>query len=132
MRFSISKESGQISRFSIVGGVSVVTYYALLYGFTEFFGLWYIASALVAFGGYFATNFSLQKYWAFKNRSKKYINRQLFQFTMMAIGNWVLNTSLLYVFVEYGGLHYMLAQAILTILVSIIAYFCLRYIFRHR
>lgn len=131
MRIALLKEGGQVTRFSLVGALSVFTYYALLYGLTEFVGVWYIASAFVAFVGYYAVNFTLQKFWSFRNKSKKFIKRQLMQFTFMAIGNWTLNTTLLYVLVEYFHLWYMYAQAILTIVVSIIAYFCLRYIFRH-
>lgn len=126
-----SQESGQIVRFSIVGAVSVFTYYTLLYGLTEFVAMWYVLSALVAFVGYYLVNFLFQKFWAFRNKDKKYIKRQLAQFTVMAVGNWILNTFLLYVLVEYAHMWYMFAQAILTIVVSIIAYFALRYIFRH-
>tara|TARA_B100000745_G_scaffold197436_1_gene130141 strand:- start:412 stop:810 length:399 start_codon:yes stop_codon:yes gene_type:complete len=131
MRTTLIKEGGQITRFSLVGALSVFTYYALLYGFTEFMEVWYIASAFVAFVGYYVVNFSLQKFWAFRNKSKKYIRRQLTQFTFMAMGNWILNTALLYVLVEYFHIWYMYAQAMLTVMVSIIAYFALRWIFRH-
>lgn len=131
MRIIRSQESTQVTRFSIVGGLSVFVYYFLLFGLTEFFSVWYILSAAVAFLGYYCINFSLQKFWAFQNKDKKYIRRELTQFTIMAIGNWILNTSLLYFLVEYAHMHYMLAQGILTIIVSIIAYFALRWIFRN-
>lgn len=131
MRFSLFEEKVQISRFSIVGIFSVTTYYGLFYGLTEYAHLWYIASALVAFCGYYIVSFSLQKYWAFRNRSQERIRQQLIQFSMMAIGNWILNTSLLYVLVEYFHMWYLLAQGILTVIVSIIAHFVLRWIFRH-
>jgi putative flippase GtrA len=130
MRTALSQEGGQVVRFSIVGAISVFTYYALLYGLTEFAAVWYILSALAAFVGYYIVNFLCQKFWAFQNKDKKYIKRQLAQFTIMAVGNWILNTFLLYVLVEYAHMWYMLAQGILTIVVSIIAYFALRYIFR--
>lgn len=129
MQTALLQEGGQIVRFSVVGAFSVFTYYALLYGLTEFVGLWYILSAFAAFIGYYIENFLFQKFWAFRNKDRRYIKRQLVQFTLMAIGNWVLNTSLLYVLVEYAHMWYMLAQGILTIVVSIIAYFALRYIF---
>jgi putative flippase GtrA len=131
VRFSLFGEGAQISRFSLVGAFSVTTYYALFYGLTEYAHVWYIASAMVAFGGYYVVSFTLQKYWAFRNRSKERIRQQLAQFSLMAVGNWILNTSLLYVLVEYFGMWYLLAQGILTVVVSIIAYFALRWIFRH-
>ncbi|MDO8593682.1 MAG: GtrA family protein [bacterium] len=130
MRPTIREEGGRVGRFLIVGSLSVVTYYALLWGLTEFAGVWYIASAIVAFVGYYFVNFLSQKYWAFKNKDRDALNRQLAQYTLMAVANWVINTVLLYVLVEYLHLHYMVAQAILTVLVSIIAYFGFKYIFR--
>ena len=132
MSTALLQEGGQIIRFAIVGAVSVFTYYALLYGLTEFAAMWYMLSAFAAFVGYYMVNFLSQKFWAFQNKDKKYIKRQLTQFTIMAVGNWILNTSLLYVLVEYAHMWYMFAQAILTVVVSIIAYFALRYIFRRQ
>ncbi len=131
MNAAPSKESGQIIRFLTIGVLSVFTYYTLLYSLTEFVRLWYIWSAFGAFCGYCIVNFFFQKFWSFKNKDKKYIKRQLAEFTVMAIGNWVVNTSLLYVLVEYAHMWYMLAQGILTIVVSVVAYFALKYIFRH-
>src|SRR3989338_1195922 len=129
-------ESGRITRFLIAVGISGFTYYELLYGLTEFFGAWYIISATIASVVYYGVNFSLHKFWTFKNKSRKYANQQLLQYSIMSLCNWTLNTSLLYVLVEYFHLWYMLAQAILTVVASIIAYFGtyfgLRWIFRHR
>lgn len=130
MRIFRSKEGAQITRFSLVGALSVLVYYGMLCTLTELLHVWYITSAFVAFLGYYIVNFSLQKCWAFQNKSKQYIKRQLTQFTAMAVGNWILNTTLLYLLVEYAHWHYLLAQGMLTIVVSIIAYFVLRWIFR--
>ncbi|MEK7547184.1 MAG: GtrA family protein [Patescibacteria group bacterium] len=132
MRQLTAYESGRITRFLVVGGISVFTYYTLLYGLTEFAGVWYVVSAAIAFVVYYGVNFSLQKFWTFKNKDRKYVNQQLLQYSIMSLGNWILNTSLLYVLVEYLNLWYMLAQVILTVVVSIIAYFGFRWIFRHR
>ncbi len=129
MRPALVEESGRVGRFLIVGSLSVATYYALLYGLTEFAGVWYIASATVAFVGYYFVNFLSQKYWTFKNKDRKSLNRQLVLYTFMAAGNWIINTGLLYVLVEYLHLHYLVAQAILTVLVSVLAYFGFKYIF---
>ena len=130
MRPALREEGGRAGRFFIVGGLSVVTYYSLLWGLTEFAGVWYIVSSVVAFVGYYFVNFLSQKYWTFKNNDRDALNRQLIQYTLMAVANWVINTSLLYVLVEYLHLYYLVAQVILTVLVSVIAYFGFKYIFR--
>ena len=75
MRSALVKESGRVGRFLVVGSLSVGTYYALLYGLTEFAGVWYIASAVIAFVGYYLVNFLSQKYWTFKNKNREALNR---------------------------------------------------------
>jgi putative flippase GtrA len=130
MSVKLKQESGQITRFSIVGGLSVATYYMVFVGLVELFQVWYLLSAVVAFVGYFVVNFTLQKYWAFKNTDSKSVARQLRDFTFMAVINWCVNTGLLYLAVERFGFHYLLTQIVLTVVVSIIAYFGLRWIFR--
>ncbi|HEY4501291.1 MAG TPA: GtrA family protein [Candidatus Paceibacterota bacterium] len=132
MRPALREEGGRVGRFLIVGGLSVITYYSLLWGLTEFAGVWYIVSAVVAFVGYYFVNFLSQKYWTFKNNDRDALNRQLIQYTLMAIANWIINTSLLYILVEYLHLYYLVAQVILTVLVSVIAYFGFKYIFRSK
>ena len=131
MTHGLLQESGQIVRFLIVGSLSVFTYYAFLWGLTEYAGVWYVASAIIAFFAYYCVNFVSQKYWTFRNLDTKALNSQLAKFTLMAIANWIINTSLLYVMVEYLHMWYIFAQAILTIVVSAIAYLCFKFwIFR--
>src|SRR3989344_1764390 len=132
MRPALREEGGRVGRFLIVGGLSVITYYSLLWGLTEFAGVWYIVSAVVAFVGYYFVNFLSQKYWTFKNNDSDALNRQLIQYTLMATANWIINTSLLYILVEYLHLYYLVAQVILTVLVSVIAYLGFKYIFRSK
>ena len=131
MTHGLLQESGQIVRFLVVGSLSVFTYYAFLWSLTEYAGVWYVASAIVAFLVYYCVNFVSQKYWTFRNLDTKALNSQLVKFTLMASANWIINTSLLYVMVEYLHMWYMFAQAILTIVVSAIAYLCFKFwIFR--
>ncbi|MBL7045791.1 MAG: GtrA family protein [Parcubacteria group bacterium] len=131
MLASLRSESGQIGRFLVVGGICVSTYYGFFIGLTEL-GVWYIVSAAIAFSVYYVVHFSLQKFWAFKNKNKEYIKQQLLQYSVMAVLNWIINTGLLYILVEYWGMWYVTAQIMLTIIVSIIAYVGFRCIFRHR
>lgn len=132
MRPFLAREGGQVGRFLVVGGLSVFTYYSLFIGLTELAGLWYVASAVVAFVTYYCVQFILQKYWTFRNKKKEFVKQQLTQFTIMAVANWCVNTALLYVAVRYFAANYIVAQLVLTIVVSPAAYFLLRYIFRIR
>lgn len=132
MRQTFARESVQVGRFLIVGGISVFAYYSLFIGLTELAGFWYVTSAVLAFVVYYCVQFTLQKYWTFRDKRRDFVQQQLTQFTAIAVANWCMNTGLLYVAVQYFGANYIVAQVFLTVAVSVIAYFLLRYIFRSR
>lgn len=113
----------KIFRFLISGGVSATVDLALLYIFTEFFGLWYLASTVCAFILAFFVSFGLQKFWTFRDHSREGISAQAGIYFLIATGNLVLNTFLVYVFVDHLGLHYLIAQSTASILIACGSYF---------
>ena len=119
----------QILRFLLGGGVGVAVYYATLYTLTEFAGVWYVISAIVAFVLNYAINFTLQKFWTFQNKDTKNVSRQLTLYFGMVLGFLATNTTLLYVLVEYVHLKYLVAQLILTFLLTIASFVLTRKIF---
>jgi len=116
-------------RFSTAGAATVSLYYLLLAFLTEVLGFWYLTSSIAAFLIGYATNFTLQKLWTFKERSTHALSRQVTLHLALQFGNLVLNTTLLYLLVEYGQLWYITAQLILTVALSIESYFVSRWIF---
>ena len=127
---SLNKQRfSQILRFLVGGGVGVFAYYLTLYTLTEFAGVWYVISAIVAFVLNYAINFALQKFWTFKNKDTKNVSRQLTLYFGIALGFLLTNTALLYVFVEYVHLGYLVAQLILTFLLTIASFVITRKIF---
>lgn len=121
----------QIVRFLLGGGIGVVAYYVAFYTLTEILGVWYVVSSVVAFILNNGINFLIQKFWTFENKGTKAIPKQLSLYFVMGICILVANTSLLYVLVEYAHLHYMVAQVILTTLLTIISFFLTKRIFKH-
>ncbi|KKT81613.1 MAG: hypothetical protein A3B99_00660 [Candidatus Yanofskybacteria bacterium RIFCSPHIGHO2_02_FULL_44_12b] len=118
-----------VFRFLVAGGAGTLVYYGVLYCLTEFLGIWYIASAIIAWTLNWGINFTLQKRYTFRDKSTGTVNRQLRQYFAMAIGFLVLNTTLLYAMVEYLGMDYLIAQLILSAIFSILSFFISRYIF---
>lgn len=113
----------KVLRYIISGGTSTFVNLALLYVLTELFGLWYIASASVSFIAAFVISFVLQKYWTFQDVSKEYVHRQaIFYFVVMVV-NLCINTALLYLLVEYTGIHYMLSQIISGVFIATESFF---------
>ena len=119
----------QVPRFCVSGGAGVAVYYIGLYTLTEFAHVWYVLSAIIAFVLNFLVNFTLMKFWTFRGKGSKEIKRQLVTYFIMAIGFLVTNTSLLYVLVEYIRIQYLVAQAILTVFLSLASFFITRKIF---
>lgn len=123
----------QIFRFLLSGGASFGTDLALLYVFTDVFDIWYLTSAVVAFILAFFVSFTLMKFWTFGDSSREGMHTQMGAYFLVAVINLVLNTLLVYVFVETAGLHYLLAQVVASLLIAVESFFVYqRFIFRNR
>lgn len=119
----------QVVRFMAGGSISVLVYYAILYTFTEYLDVWYIASSALGWILSYVVGFFVQKFWTFKNRSAGEASRQFRLYIIMAIGILVSNTTFLYIFVEYINLEYINAQLILSTLLTVASYCVTRKIF---
>lgn len=123
----------QIFRFLLSGGISFSTDIILLYLFTDIFGVWYLMSAAIAFILAFFVSFTLMKFWTFGDSSRDGMRTQMGAYFLVAVINLVLNTLLVYVFVEMAGLHYLLAQVVASLLIAIESFFVYqRFIFKSR
>lgn len=121
----------KIVRFLISGGVATGIDLVLLYVFTDIFGIWYLASSVVAFTFAFLASFSLQKFWTFRDHSREGIQTQAGIYFLIAAANLGLNTLLVYLLVDYVNLHYLIAQIIVSVFVAVENFFVYqRFIFR--
>lgn len=118
-----------ILRFLVSGGIGVIAYYTILYSLTEFAGMWYLASAIVAFFVNYVINFATQKFWTFQNKDIEAAPKQLATYLAMSVALLATNTGLLYFLVEYFHFQYLLAQLILTVLLTIASFVMTRKIF---
>lgn len=122
--------ANKILRFMVAGATSFITNIVLLYVFTEYGGLWYLVSSVLAFCVAFLVNFVLQKYWAFQSYEHHKAKTQLPLHLGVAVFNLGLNTLLMYSFVEFLGIWYVLAQIIASALISIESFLAYRWIYR--
>lgn len=121
----------KVGRFLVSGGFATGVNLGLLYTLTDWFGLWYLASAIVAFVVAFFISFTLQKFWTFEDRSQDGIHFQAGLFFAAALFNLGLNTLGLYLLVEYAGVHYLIAQIALSMVIAVENFFVYqRLIFR--
>jgi dolichol-phosphate mannosyltransferase len=119
----------QITRFLISGGIGTVVYFLTLYLLTEFAGVWYIASSVIAFLLNSATTFVFQKLWTFKNRDSVEVPKQLFLYTSLRVGLLATSTTLLYALVEYAHIHYLVVPILLMIPLTIVSFILTKKIF---
>lgn len=110
--------AAEVLRFCIVGGVSFVIDYSLLYMCTEFAGITYLYSSAIAFTTSVIINYWLCLIFVFKNKQKQ-SSRQKALFIGSSIVGLGLNQLCMYGFVEILGIYYLVAKIMATAIVTI-------------
>jgi len=111
-----------IVKFIISGGIATLADLILLFILTDFFRIWYLFSAILAFIGSFFVSFYLQKFFTFRDAGRERIYRQMGQYLFVGLMNLGLNTLGMYLAVEIFGIWYLLAQIIVTIIIAIFSF----------
>ncbi len=121
----------RLFRFIISGGTAAFVNIAVLYLLTRYAGVWYLASSVVAVLTAMLVGFLLQKFWTFNSRTHQHTAHELLHYVGINVFNLALNTVLLYVFVEWVGLWYVVAQIVTSVLLAFESFFVYRIIFSH-
>ncbi len=116
-------ERHKILRYLFSGTTAFGINFFFLYVFTEWVGLYYLVSVVLAFSMAVVVSFILQKFWTFRNNSKIDLHRQAKIYITVAIINTGINTLLVYLFVEYVGLHYLTGQFFSSGLIAVESFF---------
>lgn len=111
--FYIEKNK-KILRFVLSGASATTVDIFLLFFLTEIIGLWYIHSAVFAFGVSFFVSFYLQKYWTFEDSREHLKTKQMLMHFGVASTNLMLNTFGLFFLVHFMKIYYLLAQLIVV------------------
>ena len=122
----------RVVKYLASGGMAALVDLALLFALTEWVRLYYILSAALAFIIAFMVSFTLQKFWTFGDHDTEEIGRQAFLYFTVSFANLIINTALMYIFVEYVHLFYMLSQIIAGLLIAISSFFIYRRFIFHR
>jgi dolichol-phosphate mannosyltransferase len=119
---ALSRQQSQVLRFLSAGGLGVLLYYLILYILTSVAGVWYMVSAVIASIVNYSVNFVLQKFWTFENKSTKNIHQQVGKYLGLTLTLFLVNLLALYALVEYAHLQYLVAQVVVTIILTIISF----------
>jgi len=109
----------QFVRYGIVGGIAAVVNIGMLYVFTEFLGLHYIFSNILAFTLGLITNYILSVRYVFSKERKKDKKFEFIVHVMIGIIGLCLDTLLVYLFTDKVDLYYMTSKIISTAIVFV-------------
>ncbi len=109
-------------KFGLVGIMGTLVNLIVLYIFTEFVGVYYILSAIIAFLVAVTHNFILNKLWTFREKIHYLFAKKYMQFFIVSIFALLVNLLFLYIFTEFLNIYYMVSQ-VLAIGISFIANF---------
>lgn len=118
----------RIARFIISGGTATFVNLSTLFALTQYAGVWYLYSSILAFGVSFFVSFSLQKFWTFGENSRDRMQAQAALFLGVMLFALSLNTVLIYMFVELAHAHYLLGQLASGILIAFVNYFSYKHV----
>ncbi|MDY6765984.1 MAG: glycosyltransferase family 2 protein [Candidatus Nanohaloarchaea archaeon] len=107
------REREEVFKFATVGGIGTVVNMGLLYLLTEFAGIYYLASAVVAIEGSILFNFALNEVWTFAEKGRAGISRLLQRLgkanTVYLMGAAV-NLVTLWALTELAGIYYLVSN----------------------
>jgi len=89
-----------VVRYVISGSLAGLTTILVLYILNGFLGWYYLLSSVLAYLSGFVISFSLQKFWTFRSHGEA-TSKQLFMYLGSSLFGLVLNTMLMYIFVEH-------------------------------
>jgi len=120
--------SKQVTKYIISGGGASLVDLMMLYALTELLGIWYVASATIAFVLAFFTSFLLQKLWTFGSKDFTYIFRQLIDTLGVTLISVAVNVLGVYLLTEKLGMWYILAQVILLTFLALCNFFVYKHL----
>ncbi len=109
----------QIMRFGVVGVISFLVDYGILYVLTEKANIYYLLSAGISFTVSVVINYLLSMSWVFKSNKKRGKKEEFIIFIVLSLGGLLLNQVMMYVFVDYMNVYYLLAKIVATAIVMI-------------
>jgi len=100
-------------KFCLVGVSGIIVNMGLLYILTEFIGLFYLISSIIAIETSIITNFILNNIWTWRDRRKKgAFFKRLAQFNLVCVAGLFINFALLYILTSSAGIYYLISNLI--------------------
>ena len=118
----------QLIRYTFIGGLAYIVDFGSLFILTEFFNIYYLTSAAIAFTFGLIINFSLSIVWVF---NKRRLNNKWVEFAIYVIIGIVglgFNELFIWFFTGYLFFHYLVSKIISTVFIYLWNFFARKYI----
>ena len=112
---------GEFFRFCIVGFITFLADYGLLFVLTEYFNIKYLLSSGISFTFAVMLNYILCLTFVFKDGKNG--SKQVSLFMLTSVAGLLINQLCMWMLVELAVIHYMLAKIISTAIVMMWNYF---------
>ena len=107
----------QLFRYTFVGGFAFIVDFGTLYILTEYFKVYYLVSAGVAFIFGLIINYFLSVKWVFNTRIMENRWLEFLLFTLIGIIGLGLNELFMWIFTDILVIYYLLSKIITTVIV---------------
>ena len=107
----------QLLRYFVSGGVAFVVDFSLLYILTEFVGLHYRLSTVIAFTVGLLITYLFSILWVFDSRRFKNAKLEITIFAFIGVVGLLLTSFFMWFFTDKLNVHYMLSKVFTTIIV---------------
>ncbi len=128
----IKRRAKQLKRYCYVSSISAAVTFILLFIFVSLLNFYYITAFVIAYLASATLSFFLNKILIFNIFNPKSLQKQYYQFFMVNVLFFLANLVLLYVFVEFFGLWYLLAQVLISLIIVLARFLSYKnYVFNH-
>lgn len=108
----------QAVSYLFIGGVTFLVIMVSLLVLTDIFGLWYLLSSIISDIIGIIVHFTLNKNITFQNKSRKLVQQFSLYISIGAV-SLLLNTLLMFIFVEFFDIWYLLAKFLIAFMLFI-------------
>ena len=122
--------AGRILKFCISGGTAALVMLLGLYLLHGVLGLPYLVASVISFVAAVTVNFLLQRQFVFSRTDGGAVRTQALLFLGVNLVALMVNTALLYAFVEWAHLYYLLAQLLAQVIIAAGSFLTYSFIFR--
>ena len=112
----------QFTKFAIAGLIFAVVNILILYILTDFLGIYYILSSIIAFILGSTGNFLLNKKWTFKEKMRHDLLNKYIKAMSVNASAVIITIALLFILTEFLNIYYLISQTI-AMIVAFIANF---------